>query len=526
MHAPEVRPLRHVLNVALTLALMIGVGAAHAQVVTSATSSRCATPAELTALETTAKQSGVTVTNLTDLGQAYLCLKRAKDARNTLEAAVALDYAYFDAHFFLGKAYYDLGDFEAALSEYDQLIRTSPDRVEPYYQQAVIYARLRRTDDAIRSLTSATAAALKDEVVNKNTDLLADLNIALAQQYRLKLDYNNEAQAYTTAQQYRLGDLGLVVKQGQALFDAGNLATALPLTFGVLSKQPGNADAGVLVADILEKQNQADRAVREVTRVLENNRIPRDRARLLVRRGLLELKLGRGAAALESFRQAAVSDPGSWAARYNYGVLLLPKNPAAALTEFRAALKVIPDDGNTYLGIASAHSALRNDAGAYSAARSAVKLLKDDATRNSARFLAGQSAYNLKLYPEALTEFRTVLATNTSSFQYQYWYGLALYQTKDYAQAIIALESAVKLNPNNLEVRSSLGAAYLGAKRWKDAETVLLDVVRFDPRDSEAWYNLSLAVNNQGKLEHGKTYLRRAAAEGSVAAKQLLAKLK
>ena len=92
--------MRHVLNVALTLALMIGVGAAHAQVVTSATSSRCATPAELTALETTAKQSGVTVTNLTDLGQAYLCLKRAKDARNTLEAAVALDYAYFDAHFF------------------------------------------------------------------------------------------------------------------------------------------------------------------------------------------------------------------------------------------------------------------------------------------------------------------------------------------------------------------------------------------------------------------------------------------
>ncbi len=522
MHALEVRPLRHALKAALTLALMIGV--AHAQVVAPAT--RCATPAELATLEAAAKQSAATVTNFTDLGQAYLCLKRAKDARNTLEAAVALDYAYFDAHFFLGKAYYDLGDFEAALSEYDQLIRTSPDRVEPYYQQAVIYARLRRTDDAIRSLTSATAAALKDEVANKNTDLLADLNIALAQQYRLKLDYNNEAQAYTTAQQYRPGDLGLVVKQGQALFDAGNLAAALPLTFGVLSKQSGNADAGVLIADILEKQNQADRAVREVTRVLENNRLPRERARLLVRRGLLELKLGRGAVAVESFRQASISDPGSWAARYNYGVLLLPKNPTAALTEFRAALKVMPDDGNTYLGIASAQSALRNDAGAYSAARSAVKLLKDDATRNSARFLAGQSAYNLKLYADALTEFRTVLATNTSSFQYQYWYGLALYQTRDYGNAIIALESAVKLNPNNLEVRSSLGASYLGAKRWKDAETVLLDVVRFDPRDSEAWYNLGLAVINQGKLEQGKTYLRRAAAEGSAAAKQLLAKLK
>ena len=524
--------MTHVLKVALTLALTIGagigLGTAHAQVATPtpAAASRCATPAELAQLEAEAKQTGATVTKLTDLGQAYLCLKRAKDARNTLEAAVALDYAYFDAHFFLGKAYYDLGDFEAALSEYDQLIRTSPDRLEPYYQQAVIYARLRRTDDAIRSLTSAIAAALKDEVTNKDTELLADLQIALAQQYRLKLDYNNEAQAYTSAQQYRPGDLGLVVKQAQALFDAANLAAALPLTFGVLGKQPGNADAGVLIADILEKQNQADRAVREVTRVLDNNRIPRDRARLLVRRGLLELKLGRGAAALESFRQAAAADPGSWAARYNYGVLLLPKNPSAALTEFRAALKVMPEDGNTFLGIASAQSALRNDASAYSAARSAVKLLKDDATRNSARFLAGQSAYNLKLYPEALTEFRTVLATNTASFQYQYWYGLALFQTKDFSNAIVALESAVKLNPNNLEVRSSLGAAYLSAKRWKDAETVLLDVVRFDPRDSEAWYNLGLAVINQGKLEQGKTYLRRAAAEGSAAAKQLLARLK
>jgi tetratricopeptide (TPR) repeat protein len=487
---------------------------------------RCPTPAELTTLETAARAPGAVVARLVDLGQAYLCLKRPKDARDILEAAVALDFSYFDAHFFLGKAYYDLGDFDAALGEYDQLIRTAPARLEPYYQQAVIYARLRRTDDAIRSLNSTIEAALKDEVASKNNDLLADLYIALARQQRIKSDFNSEAQAYQSAQQYRPGDLGLVVKQAQALFDAQNLVAALPLTFGVLGKQPGNADAGVLIADIMERQNQPDRALRELGRVLENNRIPRDRARLLVRRGLLELKLGRNTAALQTFKSASQTDPGSWAARYNYGVLLLPRNPTAALTEFRAALKIQPEDGNTFLGIASAHSALGNDSSAYSAARNAVRFLKDDATRNAARFISGQSAYNLKLYPAAVAEFRTLLATNTSSFQYQFWYGLSLFQTKDFPGAIVALESAVKLNPNNLQVRSTLGAAYLSAKRWKDAETVLLEVVRFDPRDSESWYNLALAVINQGQLEQGKTYLRRAAAEGSTAARQLLAKLR
>jgi tetratricopeptide (TPR) repeat protein len=487
---------------------------------------RCPTPAELASLEAAARATGATVARLVDLGQAYICLKRPKDARDTLEAAVALDYSYFDAHFFLGKAYYDLGDFDAALSEYDQLIRTAPARLEPYYQQAVIYARLRRTDDAIRSLTSAIDAALKDEVASKNNALLADLYVALAQQQRIKQDYNGEAQTYQNAQQYRPGDLGLVVRQAQALFDAQNFAAALPLTFGVLSKQPGNADAGVLIADLMERQNQPDRAVRELDRVLENNRIPRDRARLLVRRGLLEIKLGRNAAALQTLRAAAQADPGSWAARYNYGVLLLPRDPAAALTEFRAALKTQPEDGNTFLAIASAHSALGNDGSAYSAARSAVRFLKDDASKNAARFIGAQSAYNLKLYPAAVAEFRTLLATNTSSFQYQYWYGLSLFQTKDFNGAIVALESAVKLNPNNLQARSALGAAYLGAKRWKDAETVLLEVTRFDPRDAQSWYNLALAVINQGKLEQGKTYLRRAAGEGSTEAKQLLAKLR
>jgi tetratricopeptide (TPR) repeat protein len=522
------------LYAALTASALLGAASAQTQPPASPPAAPTATPAtpacptltELQVLETAARGSTATVTAMVDLGQAYLCLKRPRDARNILESAVALDYNNFDAHFYLGKAYYDLGDFDAALSEYDQLIRLAPARLEPYYQQGVIYSRLRRTDDAIRSFTAAIDAALKDPNASLNNDLLADLHIALAQQHRAKGDFASEATAYTGAQQYRPGDLDLVVKQAQALFDGGNPSGALPIVFGVLSKQSGNADAGVLVADILEKQNQADRAIRELNRVLDNNRIPKDRARLLVRRGLLEIKLGRNAAALETFRAASVSDPGSWAARYNFGVLLLPRDATAALAEFRAALKVRPDDGNTFLGIASAQSSLKNYTSAYSAARSAVKLLSDDTQRNSARFIAGQSAYYLKLYPEAIAEFRLLVASNTQNFQYQYWYGLSLFQTKDYNNSIVALESAVKLNPNNLEVRSTLGAAYLGAKRWKDAETVLLEVVRFDPRNAEAWYNLALSVINQGRLEQGKTYLRRAAAEGSTAAKQLLARLR
>jgi tetratricopeptide (TPR) repeat protein len=524
--------MKQLLYVALTASVLLGAASAQNQTPPTpttppaATTPACPTLAELQLLETAARGSSATVRSLTDLGQAYLCLKRPRDARNTLESAVVLDFNDFDAHFYLGKAYYDLGDFDAAITEYDQLIRLAPARYEPYYQQGVIYVRLRRTDDAIRSFTSALDAALKDEVASKNNDLLADLYIALAQQHRVKGDFANEATAYTGAQQYRPGDLGLVVKQAQALYDGNNLAGALPLVFGVLSKQPGNTDAGILVADILEKQNQTDRAIRELNRVLDNNRLPRDRARLLVRRGLLESKLGRSAAALETFRSAATSDPGSWAARYNFGVLLLSKDPTAALAEFRAALKIRPDDGNTFLGVASAQMSLKNYSGAYSAARSAVKVFPDGPGRNSARFIAGQSAYYLKLYPEAIAEFRPLVASDTQSFQYQYWYGLSLYQTKDYNGAIVALETAVKLNPNNLEVRSTLGAAYLGAKRWKDAETVLLDVVRFDPRNAEAWYNLALSVINQGRLEQGKTYLRRAAAEGSAAAKQLLPKLR
>jgi tetratricopeptide (TPR) repeat protein len=536
--------MRHVLKAALTVSAFMGAAFAQtapvqpapiqpaptqptpAPVQPATQTTACPTAAELQSLETAARQPNATVGAQIDLGQGYLCLKRPKDARNVLESAVAADYNNFDAHFFLGKAYYDLGDFDAALSEYDQLIRLAPTRLEPYYQQGVIYARLRRTDDAIRSFQGAIDAALKDETTNKNNDLLADLYIALAQQHRIKADYVNEGTAYVSAQQYRPGDLGLVVKQAQALFDGNNAPGALPLVFGVLSKQPGNADAGVLMADILEKQNQSDRAIRELNRVLDNNRIPRDRARLLVRRGSLELALGRNTAALETFRSAATSDPGSWTARFYFGTLLLAKDPTNALAEFRAALKIRPDDGDTYLGIANAQSALKNHSAAYAAARSAVKLLKDDATRNEARFIAGQSAYNLKLYADAVTEFRLLVAANTASFPYQYWYGVSLFQTKDFNSAIVALESAVKINPNNLDARSILGAAYLGAKRWKDAETVLLEVVRFDPRNAEAWYNLGLSVINQGKLEQGKTYLRRAAAEGSAAAKQLLAKLK
>lgn len=499
---------------AMFAALAIGSSIAAAQ-------EKCA---DVVALEAKAKAAPITdVKSLVDLGQAYLCVGRFRDAQLSLEEAIRRDYKSFDAHFHLGRALYEQGDYDAALLEYNQLATLYPDRLEPYYQQGVVYARLRKPDEAIKAFAQAIDVGKR---VKAPDDILVNTYLALASQYRSLKNFDSVAASYASALELKTNDPSLMLGRAQALFDAGRPTDALPIAFDVRKNNPSSTGAVLLIADIYSAQGLPERALREIDDTLDNIKTPKERANLFVKRGVILQKAGRSNEAIAAFTAAADANPDSWEAQYNLGVLLLPTKPADALARFKNALRIKPDDGDTQLAIATAHDAMKNYPAAYAAAKTAVGLLSNPAQKSRARFLAARSAYNAGQFNDASTELRALVAAEPETYAYQLWYGLTRYQLKDTAGAVAALEAAVKLNPAAVEARTTLGAVYFSAKRFADAEQVLRSVLNVDPNNVDALTNLGFALANLNRTEEACTALARAAALGSNAARQAANQLK
>jgi tetratricopeptide (TPR) repeat protein len=512
---------QHFIRTIGALVIISAAGAAFAQTqgATQGTE-RCP---DVTALETQAKATPKDAKALVSLGQAYLCTGRFRDAQLTLEEAIRVDFRNFDAHFHLGRALYEQGDYDAALLEYNQLATLYPDRMEPYYQQGVMYARLRKPDESINAFLKALDAGRK---LNVSKDVLVDTYLALASQYRIKRDFDGAARTYGQALELRPGDAAINLARAQAFFDAGKLNDALPIVFDVLKTNPANTGAVLLIADIYDAQGLPDRALREIDRGLETIKPARERASLFLRRGFILQKAGRSGEAVNAFTAATDANPDSWEAQYNLGVLLLPSRPSDALTRFRNAARIRPEDGDTQLAISTAQEALKNYPAAYTAAKAAILLLPRPEQKARARFQAGRSAYLAGQFADAATEFRQLVAADANNYTYQLWYGLTLYQLKDLPGAIAALEAATKINPTAVEARTTLGAVYFAAKRFADAETVLRGVLQQDANNVDALTNLGLALANLNRIEEACTALTRAANLGSATARRAADQLK
>lgn len=528
----------------LSLRLLVAVlGVAALPSASAQTASSLSGCGDVTALQAKATSSPQNLEALVKLGEAQLCLGRAQKsktllnaAQDTLENATNLDPKNFNARFLLGQVYYELGDMDAAIVEYTRLTKLFPERADGFYQLGVVQARIKKTDEAIAAFNSAAqlAKAAKLEV-----GFQRDVNVALAGQLLIKRDFSGAAAAFNNAQEFAPNDLGLQISEAQALFDAGRNADARDAATQILAKNRGNVAAAWLLASTFENDKAYDRAVRELNRSLALVTAPKDRAVLLLKRGTIELTQGKTELALETLRQAVAGDGILFEARYAYGTALLSgttPNAKAALEQFKAANILRPDDGDVQLGLANAQSQLGNHLAAYQNAQAAIRLLIADPTRvATARFVAGRSAYlgalkstgssQTDLLRKATIEFRALIVLDAANAQYRYWLGLTLLQRKDYTPAIESLIEAVKLSPNDLEIRVALTAAYIGAKRFADAETVARSVVKAAPNNSDAWFNLGLAMLNQGKTAEGKKALQAAAKLGNQAAKNLLAKL-
>lgn len=220
-----------------------------------------------------------------------------KAAIKGLEAIVAAGRGGFDVSFYLGRAYLQLGDFQAAVPHLRDAILKVPTYTPAYLELAKAFAALKRYDEAMRVLRDGLARDPGNFEFHSHLGFIA----------RARQDLPTARRYYETARSLDPGDFDVRMNLSAIYRDMGEPRLALQEVDAALKTQPAASEA----------HNQ---------------------------RGMLLGGLGDFAAAAGAFERATTLQPGNALMWFNLGLARLRTgNKAGAATALRKALDLKPD---------------------------------------------------------------------------------------------------------------------------------------------------------------------------------------
>ena len=206
----------------------------------------------------------------------------------TSESAKQIASDYYN----IGNAFFDLGQYEKAVTYYQDALRADPGMVKADYNLALTLVRMKRIDEAVVILKRL----LTDD--QKNTTLMAALGWAYHQQGKDKeaLDEYNAVLALSPADQNALYNSGIILwkltkkddalqrfrqvlsiapDDTDALFAAGSILLSLDqpkdsadMLSRYVEKKPNDVDAWYLIAGAAERQHKYSRALEAYDKVI------------------------------------------------------------------------------------------------------------------------------------------------------------------------------------------------------------------------------------------------------------------
>jgi tetratricopeptide (TPR) repeat protein len=273
-------------------------------------------------------------------------------------------------------------------------------------------------------------------------------------------------------------DDDLLLRTAQAESDAGNLGRARELAEKLLSAQPRSAEAHRLLADILMRSGDNDRAVKE------------DEAAVAI-----DPSIENGFALAKAY--------------------LMKKDDKAAAKVFAELLAGTGDTAAAHMDIGRAYG----EAGyPDEAIVEFKKALAKNPSLPGLHYCLG-AAYLLSMgeidFPKAAAEFHKELALHPNDFLSHSQLGYIDLNRHNYAEAEHELQRAAQINPRDPDTLLSLGQLYVDTNRPADAEAVLrksialtTDLSRNHYQVQRAHYLLGRVLLQTGHAEDAKAEMQ------------------
>jgi tetratricopeptide (TPR) repeat protein len=427
-----------------------------------------------------------------------------EDARDRLQQIVNERKEYGPAYFYLGEAYYLLGDINNANSNYDlakskanpqvvyystvaahllkdnkrpeavsqirEYITRYPNSAEGYTALADLYMKIGDPQSALREANEA--------IKRNNRDALAYL---VAGKAYADLKQNKEsATAFERAAQLDPGNTDITYERGVALYNDGQLSEALQVLRLVNQLRPGvYPQASFLIGKIQqEAYNNLSEAIFYYEQAVKQNDSLVSAWRQLA---TLYWQVNRLDDALTAYRKLVQSNPNDYESVYYLGLIQLNrKQTGEAERYFRDAIRLQP-------GFYSAYIQLSN-----------LLAEKDDQAAQDEAIRLSQVATRLD-------------ASNPLGFNAL---GYVYYRRGLYQEAIRSYDSALRVNPNAPEVLYNKSIAHMSLQQYDLAQASLNQAIRFRPENSEYLLLMAQILEKNGKAAEAIEAYNRAIQSG------------
>jgi protein O-GlcNAc transferase len=444
-----------------------------------------------------------------------------------------------DADYRAGVAALSRHDLNAALSDFQKVVRLAPTAEQGHSALGAVLVQLGRTGEGIRELEKALSMMPGDSTAQLNLALayersgetskalpwfgkleatsradkrplppyvLASYARALAatKQYPAAVAKMKDAVAGDPQNAELHDELGSLYAQREDWSHAREAFTA------AIQANPDLAMAHLHLAMTLDAEHQpagseASTALDELAKAYQ----------LAPQNSVIALQYGQSLAATDMdehaipiLQHALELDPSSAPAAYQLGLALQRTDKlkeAIPLLQRAATAEPKNTEILTNLGMALCQAQQARDA--VPILQRAVALAPDNVTAH--QNLA--AAYiQLSQFDDAVIQLNAALKLSPNAPQLHYNLGLALKMKDDAADAIPELETAEKLDPTAPEPPYVLGVLYMQAGRYTDAARELNISLKLRPENGDGWATLGSVDNKLDKLPEAEAALKEA----------------
>jgi tetratricopeptide (TPR) repeat protein len=260
------------------------------------------------------------------------------------------------------------------------------------------------------------------------------------------------------------------LREAQALFASGQYAKAESLLRPVVTAEPNNTNAHVVLGECLAMQDQRSAAIDELTTAV---RLEPNSAAVQNTLGTVLERFLETDAARQAFTRAISLDPNLAEAHVSLALLLAQSGDLTSAAE--------------HLDIA-------------------IHLEGNRPSVAVARYLRGKLAVQQNDYPKAIRELQAAVAVRPAYQQAWLMLGIARRASLDDASALIAFRRAAELDPRDFNAQYELGSEYLSQGKPRDAVVYLKKAQLLSPEDWGTLYKLERAARQEHDVAAANQY--------------------
>jgi tetratricopeptide (TPR) repeat protein len=368
-----------------------------------------------------------------------------RNSETLFRHAVAVTTDNFVAHFNLGVALDDEGQTDAAIQQYQEVLRLQPLVADVHDHLGIALVKQGHVDAAINEFQDALQLKPGDAGTHNNLGIALDAKgqtDAAIKQYQEALRLQPE-----DAARVHYNFAAALNKSGQTVAAIREFQEALRL-------QPDYADAHYNLGSALLNQGRTDAAIGEIEAAFHLKVYDAQKHYNL---GNLLAKKGQTDEAISQFQETVRLQPDNADAHNNLGNLLARRGETeAAIKEFQEAIRRQPDNADTRYNLANVLPKTGRIDEAISQFQEAVRLKPDYAP---AHYNLGV-AWNKKGRPdEAITQFAEAIRLQPDYAIAHNSLGIALAGQGKIDEAISQFQEALRLKPDYTSAQSNLAKA-------------------------------------------------------------------